>query len=528
MASSSSQKTRTRHFDMRWILVAVLLVSLLIAAIFINSRNQDADITKVTSALDIDNGDVDINWDRYENHEIKLSDTLSITKSGVYHLTGTLDNGYININAGVEGVVKLILDNVTIRHSSGPAISCTAGDDLVIELVGSNILEDGNIYSVDYDEDITGAIYSKADLTFIGNGSLDILANHQDGIVSKDDLKFSSGTYSIKSADDGIRGKDSVYVLNGNFTINAEANAIKTTNETDLGKGFVMIENGNFNLTAGNKGIKATRNITIYNGIFSIKSTDDAIHSDNYIGIVNGNININSGDDAIHANNTLVVDGGSITVAKSYEGLEAQVVTINNGNLKIASSDDGINAGGGNDSSAVNRANPGTFNTDENCILTINGGSIEINASGDGIDSNGWLYINGGTTLIDGPTNDGNGALDSGMGIIMNGGEMMAVGSNGMAESLGNNSAIYNISLYFNSVKPANTLIEIKSSTSDTVLSHTSLKSFSHLSAGTPAFRLGDSYTVYLNGEKYLDFTITGISTTLGDAPTDSRPPLTK
>ena len=50
------------------------------------------------------------------------------------------------------------------------------------------------------------------------------------------------GTYYITAADDGIRGKDSVYITDGNFTIKSTADAIKSTNEVDSGKGFVLIE----------------------------------------------------------------------------------------------------------------------------------------------------------------------------------------------------------------------------------------------------------------------------------------------
>ena len=163
---------------------------------------------------------------------------------------------------------------------------------------------------------------------------------------------------------------------------------------------------------------------------------------------------------------------------------------------------------------------------DANCELTFNGGNIYVNASGDGVDSNGYIYFNDGKVVIDGPTNNGNGALDSGLGIIMNGGEVIAVGSNGMAETLGNTSGIYNISVYFANQQAAGTKIEIRNSNDETIIEHTSAKTFAHAAIGSAYFELGETYAIYLNGEKYQDFTINNIVTTVGNSnPNNMMPP---
>ena len=153
----------------------------------------------------------------------------------------------------------------------------------------------------------------------------------------------------------------------------------------------------------------------------------------------------------------------------------------------------------------------------ENCEILINGGDIYINAAGDGVDSNGHLYINGGKVVVDGPTNNGNGALDAGAGIVMNGGTAIAVGASGMAETLGSSSEIFNISVYFNSMLEKGTRIEIKNSADEIILAHTSAKTFNHLAAGTSDFNLGESYTIYVNGSQYKTFTISDIITVIGN-----------
>ena len=463
-----SKKTSERQFDKKWLLAGLLIIIVLVAAVVTN-LNYGNNTSTNTGSLDIDNGDAKINWDRYTTTDITLSESLTITNSGVYHLTGSLEDGSILINVGDKGEVKLVLDNVSIKNSAGPAISCISGDDLVIELVDENYLADGAKYSADLDEDIKSTIYSKADLTFEGSGELTVTANYQDAIVSKDDLKLNSGTYHITATDDGIRGKDSVYIVGGTFDISVKGDGIKSTNETDAGKGFVLIENGNITIAAG--------------------------------------------DDGIHAINLLTVQNGILNITKSYEGLEAQKIIINNGEIFVIASDDGVNAGGGSDNTSNN-----PMAGDANCELTFNGGNVYINASGDGVDSNGYIYFNGGKVVIDGPTNNGNGSLDSGLGIIMNGGEVISVGSSGMAETLGSTSSIYNISVYFTAQQSAGTKIEIRNSDDKTILEHTSAKAFSHLSAGSAYFKSGETYALYLNGEKYQTFTINDITTVIGDS----------
>ena len=465
-----TDKKNTINWCLAWLAVIVLLV----VAIIINEAHQGTTSEQLESGIITDNGDLKINWGRYNTFDAELSETYTITGSGVYHFTGELSNGSIVINTNSEAKVKLILDNVTIKNSAGPAIICYAADDLVIELIGENILEDSKTYDKSYDEDVKGAIYSKSDLTFQGEGTLNLTANYQDGIVGKDDLKFNSGEYSITAADDAIRGKDSVYIVGGDFNLTSRGDGIKSTNTTTAGKGFVLIENGNIKIAAG--------------------------------------------DDAIHAERALIINDGNINITKSYEGLEAQNILINSGDIKIYASDDGINAGGGSDSTNNDPRSGGAFSSDANCILTIEGGNIYVNASGDGVDSNGYIHFNGGTVIIDGPTNNGNGALDAGISINQNGGTVIAVGSSGMAETLGDSSSIYNISVYFENSQKADTEITIKNSAGKTIMKHTATKSFNHLAAGTAEFELGETYTIYLNGTEYQSFTISNITTTIGNS----------
>ena len=93
--------------------------------------------------------------------------------------------------------------------------------------------------------------------------------------------------------------------------------------------------------------------------------------------------------------------------------------------------------------------------------INVSGGDIYVEAQGDGVDSNGTILMTGGTLIIDGPTESMNGSLDSDRGILVNGGNLVAVGSKGMVENPGTNSEQCYINLTMSTTQNANTKIEI-------------------------------------------------------------------
>ena len=144
---------------------------------------------------------------------------VTITQAGVYKLSGTL-NGQVKVEAGTDAQVVLILDGATITNSSGSAINVVSADDVVLSLNGSNTVTDGT--PSDTNAEDNAAIYSDADLTITGSGSLTVNANYNDGITSKDDLYILSGNITVTSKDDALRGKDSLTVAGGTIKVTSE------------------------------------------------------------------------------------------------------------------------------------------------------------------------------------------------------------------------------------------------------------------------------------------------------------------
>ncbi|MBR1740292.1 MAG: carbohydrate-binding domain-containing protein [Lachnospiraceae bacterium] len=377
--------------------------------------------------------------------------TVTIRKEGTYLISGTLSDGMLIVDAGEKEKVQLVLKGADIHSNTSAALYVKQADKVFVTLSdgGENTLSSGDSYVAIDENNIDGAVFSKDDITFNGSGSLSVEAPAGHGIVSKDDLKFTGGTYQISAGKHGAVANDSIRVAEGTLTITSEEK--------------------------------------------------DGFHSKGYLYIHGGTFDVTAADDGMHADGNFLVDDGKVQITKSYEGLEGQTITIAGGKISVTSSDDGLNAAGGNDSSGMDgkddwRGGGGSF-AQEDAIITIAGGVLEVDAEGDGIDSNGYFYMNGGTVYVAGPTGRGNGALSSGVEAVAHGGTLIAAGTDDMAENFSENSTQGSI-LFSVSGQAAGSTIELLTSDGKSLVSWEAKKSYSSVVISTPDIAKGQTYTV--------------------------------
>ena len=243
------------------------------------------------------------------------------------------------------------------------------------------------------------------------------------------------------------------------------------------------------------KAIKAGSEITVTGGNFTLDSADDALHSNGSVTVSGGSLTISAGDDGIHADETVdIANSGKINITKSYEGIEGKVVNISGGTTEIKASNDGINAGDGSSQGGMGSYSSGVS-------VNISGGIVYVNSDGDGIDSNGDLNISGGTAVVDGSSNGGNGALDSNGEITVTGGTLVAAGASAMAEYPGKNSTQNSVSATFTNTYSAGTNIALIGSDGSEIVCFTSAKSFNNIVISSPDIREGETYTFYTDGK---------------------------
>lgn len=519
--------------------------------------------------------------------------TVTITAEGTYIFSGTLSEGQIVVDAD-NAKVQIVFDNVDITCASSAAVYVKSAEKVFVTLAegSQNTLRNTDEYVAIDDNNIDAVIFAKSDLTLNGTGSLTIISAEGHGIVSKDDLKITGGTYDITAAGHALSGKDSVRIADGTFILTAEKDGIHAENADDEEKGYiyiadgdftitsdgdgmdasniVQIEDGTLDITAGGgaanslkthesdmpggpgggmpqngekpdgesmpqmgekpdgenmpqdtttdesgtstKGIKAGGSMYLNGGTYQIDSADDSIHSNANITIADGTYTLATGDDGVHADDALIVNGGTITVTESYEGLEGLTVTINDGTIDITASDDGINTAGGTDQSGF-----GTFGdhfkgmdsaddeteetTDNEMWMELNGGYIHILAGGDGVDSNGDLTINGGEIYIDGPSDNGNSAIDYGdrSSAYVNGGMLVAIGSSGMAEGMSDSSKQEVLMVKLGEQMEAGD-VELTDNEGNVIVSYTALKSYDCVIISTAEVESGATYTLTTSG----------------------------
>lgn len=514
--------------------------------------------------------------------------TITITEEGVYVVSGTLEDGQIIVDASDSDKVQIVLDGVNINCEANAAIYVREADKVFITLAenSSNTLGGGNEYTQIDDNTVDGVIFSKSNLVCNGTGSLTIEADYKHGIVSKDDLVITGGTYKIAAADNGITAKDQIKILNGSFDIDAANSAVKAKNTDDAELG----------------------NIYIAGGIFTIEAEQDGFHATGSIVVDDGTITVNSGDDGFHAELDTVIHGGTILVEKSNEGLEGKRVVVNGGDITINASDDGINAansgddgvnainpganavGSGDDdsnaassnndsSAAVNSGDDGSISgeadgkepqqmppdtengsdmqpsqdfdpenapSDGNApqnfdpgnapsdgdapqkmqggpggggnselYIKITGGTLTVSADGDGLDSNGGLLVTGGTTIVYGPTSDGDSALDYDGSAIATGGTLAAIGSAGMTESFSEDSTQPVITYYCTETQSAATTITLTDSDGSALFTIAPEKAYASIVFTCSEMKLDATYTLTA-GTDNEEITLTDIITTAG------------
>lgn len=442
------------------------------------SSVADSEILTLNADEMFTDRDMETGYDISSATKITLAEeSVTISKEGCYILSGSLTNGQIIIDADDSAKIQLVLDSVTIHSEDSAAIFIKNADKVFITLPdGSNNTLSSSAF-VENEFNIDGVIFSKADLTLNGNGSLKITSSLGHGIVSKDDLVITGGTYEVTASSSALSGKDSVRIAAGTFTINATKDAIHSENTEDSSKGFIYISGGTFDITAGSDGLDSSSTIQLEGGTFNMTTDDDAFHADSYLWIRNGILNITS----------------------CYEGLEAQNITIDNGTINIVASDDGVNAAGGTDQSSM-MAERDRF-AGENCNIIINGGILNINASGDGIDSNGTLTVNGGEIIIEGPENSGNGALDYNQSAVITGGTVAAFGFNGMAQNFGSDSTQCSILVSLSTTQAAGTKAFLTNASGDIIMEYTPSKSYNSILISTPDIKTGETYTLTAGAE---------------------------
>lgn len=419
------------------------------------TANTAATTSISQAAFEIDPVDKDVGYDEGESVNITLSGDnaeisgggaefsdgkLTISKGGEYVLSGEL-NGQIYISAK-DAQVKLILNGVNVSNSSHAALFADKADKVTLTLEDGtvNSFSDAAQYTLNGDDDNTdAAIFSRADLTINGTGTLNVSGNYKHGILSKDDLTVTGGEITVDSVSTAISGKDSVKISGGIISLTAGTNGIRSENGDEDDKGIISISGGTISIEAAGDGIDAENALQISDGDLVINtgggSANASVKSD---GSLNGgwgkwgrgdmvmpdgqvpsempaapdggfggdtlqmtaftqttettseSSETSSSAKAVKAGNSLEISGGTLTIDSSDDSIHSNgTVNICGGEITASSGDDGVHADGtlliSDGVVTVSKSYEGLEGSD----IELSGGTISVTASDDGVNAGG-------------------------------------------------------------------------------------------------------------------------------------------
>lgn len=412
---------------------------------------------------------------------VKISgSTITITKDVTYIISGTLTDGMIIIDAPDTAKMQVVLKGVDITSKTSSPLYIKEADKVFITLVGENSLTSGESFTVVDDNNIDGAVFSKQDLTFNGEGSLTVSSPAGHGIVCKDDLVFTGGSYIITSASHGIEANDSVRIKDATISADVGKDGIHAENSEDAEKGFVFIESGTLKIESEGDGISSSSFLKIAGGNFLINAgggyeNGTKEHSDNFGkfgggGGMHGGMKPGAGgnegmsfttvtetaeDDSsssmkgIKSGGSMLISGGTFTIDSADDAIHSNLsATVNGGTFQIASGDDAVHA---EDTLTVT---DGKFNITnsyeglEALHITVSGGDIKLKATDDGLNAAGGTD-NSGTGGRDKMFGGGGGMSSNSNGtILISGGTLYVnasgdgIDSNGTLEITGGNTTV--------------------------------------------------------------------------------------
>ena len=405
------------------------------------------------------------------SNSVKISGSkITITEEATYVVSGELTDGMLIVDAPDTAKLQIVLSGANITSKTSAALYILEADKVFLTIADgtANTLANGGSFTAIDDNNIDAAVFSKQDLTLNGTGSLTVTSPAAHGIVCKDDLVFTGGTYTVNSASHGLDANDSVRITNATLSIDAGKDAIHAENTDDNSLGFIYIGGGTIKAEAEGDGIAAGAYMQIADGTMdllvgggaengtkassgnyggfmggghgggrpgemrpsgsqsSTTTTDEnstsmkGLKATNSLLISGGNFTINSADDSVHSDVSVIINGGTFIIASGDDAIHAEdTLTVTAGKIDISESYEGLEA----------------------LHIDVQGGDIKLKASDDGLNAAGGTDQSG-----------TEGGRDGMFGGGMGGGKPGGMGGHGGMSSNSNGSIkISGGTLYINS-----------------------------------------------------------------------------
>ena len=512
------------HRNIDLVCVVVTVLAIVLAVLFMNGERLgiqkmvDQDSETSGGSVYFTNNDLNGTWDSDRATRISLrgdgalvsgtgayvyNGDVIINGTGLFVVSGTLNDGSIIVDAHKTSKVWVKLDGAEIRCSDNAAFYVKKADKVFLTLAegSENRIESGSEFSQEaLDDNVKGALFARDDLTINGSGALTVRSGYRHAIAANDDLVITGGTITAEAPRDGIHANDSFRLCDAALTLKGGDDGI------DVDK-----ENGYFFMTSGS---------------VSIECADDGVGAEGDVLITGGELTVAAVDDGIHSKAAVYLYGGTVLLSECYEGIEGIAVELWGGDVTIYPFDDGVSANGNvlNGYVTLPPAADETAARKSDTYVRIAGGRLTIinrdAQNADGIDSNGSIYVTGGDVRISLPAGGTNNAINYGVEnggtARISGGTVIACGSYASAESFAADSEQCSILYNVRQGVDAGSDAAIRDQNGDVLLYWKVPGSFSSAVFSAPSMKQGENCTVVIGaGEETI--TLTDASASFGD-----------
>lgn len=477
--------------------------------------------------------------------------TLTITQAGTYVLTGSGKNLKLVVEAADTDQVHLVFQNLTLE-GEGSLLQINKAQEVVISLAegSQNALTESQASD---DEKVKATIHSQVPLTLNGTGNLTLTALTKNALEVEDDLKVLGGTYTVKAANHGFKAEGALDIEAATLTIEAGKDGLHAEHDETTERANVTLNPTQLSIAATEDGVDAGNELTIKGGTITVSQSEEGLEA-RVIRQLGGDVFIKSSDDGVNAS----AGSSSKTTDTSATSKTTEASATSNSADTSPSASQATNNSADNSSSAsqaisdsatasspasqstadpaatsqtdpANKAKnqtppappagqappqggqppqdgqgPGGMppggqeESDPSLQIILEGGTLTVDAEGDGIDSNGTVTISGGSLVVNGSVQGGNGPLDASGDITIIGGTVWALGTSDMLQGFAQGST--QASITANIAGTAGQTLIILDANGKEVARQTASKDFQAVIMSSADLVDGQTYTIQVDG----------------------------
>ena len=449
--------------------------------------------------------------------------TLTITQAGTYVLTGNGKNIKLVVEAADTDQVHLVFQNLTLE-GEGTLLRINKAQEVVISLAegSQNALTESQASDV---EEVKATIHSQVPLTLNGTGNLTLTALTKNALEVEDDLKVLGGTYTVKAANHGFKAEGALAIEAATLTIEAGKDGLHAEHDDTTERANISLNPTQLSIAATEDGVDAGNELTIKGGTITVSQSEEGLEA-RVIRQLGGDVTIKSSDDGVNASaGSSSKPSGTSTTSKTTDASATSNSADTSSSASQATADSAASSQADQANKDKNATPPsppagqappqggqppqngqgpggmppgGQEESDPSLQIILEGGTLTVDAEGDGIDSNGTVTISGGSLVVNGSVQGGNGPLDAAGDITITGGTVWALGTSDMLQGFAQGST--QASITANIAGTAGQTLIILDANGKEVARQTASKDFQAVIMSSADLVDGQTYTIQVEG----------------------------